>query len=136
MRYNTKMARFSLLLRSRPVPPALRAVECAARRPALCFAVREDDKNSGGGMIVREKNLPAEVGKSKDLPARPAADVIAEMAAKVARYPAKPKEAWEGMSAEEMWQRGNRHMGNCRKRRNGITVAPNRETPTRNMLSA
>ena len=109
MRYNPEMARFSLLLRSRPVPPALRAVECAARRPTLCFAIREDDNNSGGGMIVHEKNLPAEVGKSKDLPARSAADVIAEMAAKIARYPAKPKEEWEGMSAEEMYQRGNEH---------------------------
>ena len=60
-------------------------------------------------MIVREKKLPAEVGKSKDLPARSAADVIDEMAAKVARYPAKPKEEWEGMSAEEMFQLGMKH---------------------------
>ena len=83
----------------------LRAIESASRRPTLCFAVRDDDDNSSGGMIVREKNLPAEVGKPKDLPARSAADVIAEMAAKVARYN-PPKEEWEGMSAEEMHSQG------------------------------
>ena len=45
-------------------------------------------------MIVREKNLPAEVGKTQT-PPRSASEVIAEMAAKVARYPAKPKEEWK-----------------------------------------
>ena len=91
---------------------ALRAIESASRRPTLCFAVRDDDNNSGGGMTVHSSNLPAEVGKPKDLPARSAADVIAEMAAKVARYPAKPKEEWEEMSAEEMYQRGLRYVNN------------------------
>ena len=60
---------------------ALRAIESASRRPTLCFAVRDDDNNSGGGMTV-PSNLPAEVGKPKDLPARSAAEVIAEMAEK------------------------------------------------------
>ena len=90
----------------RSIPPSLRAIESASRRPTLCFVVR-DDENKTGGMIVREKNLPAEVGKTQT-PPRSASEVIAEMAAKVARYPAKPKEEWEGMSAEEMW-RGEEH---------------------------
>ena len=88
----------------RSIPPSVRAIENASRRPTLCFVVR-DDENKTGGMIVREKNLPAEVGKTQT-PPRSASEVIAEMAAKVARYPAKPKEEWEGMSAEEMFQRG------------------------------
>ena len=91
-------------IRRRSIPPCLRAIESASRRPTLCFAVR-DDENKTGGMIVREKNLPAEVGKPQT-PPRSASEVIAEMAAKVARYPAKPKEEWEEMSAEEMYQRG------------------------------
>ena len=91
----------------RSIPPSVRAIESASRRPTLCFVVR-DDENKTGGMIVREKNLPAEVGKSQT-PPRSASQVIAEMAAKVARYPAKPKEEWEGMSAEEMCQRGAMH---------------------------
>ena len=86
------------------IPPSVRAIESASRRPTLCFAVRDDD-NKTGGMIVREKNLPAETGKTQT-PPRSASEIIAEMAAKVARYPAKPKEEWEGMSAEEMFQRG------------------------------
>ena len=88
----------------RSIPPSVRAIESASRRPTLCFVVR-DDENKTGGMIVREKNLPAEVGKTQT-PPRSANEVIAEMAAKVAHYPAKPKEEWEGMSAEEMYQRG------------------------------
>ena len=88
----------------RPIPPSLRAIENASWRPTLCFVVR-DDENKTGGMIVRDKNLPAEVGKTQT-PPRSASEVIAEMAAKVARYPAKPKEEWEGMSAEEMFQQG------------------------------
>ena len=102
-RYNPKMHR---ILR-RSIPPSLRAIESASRRPTLCFVVR-DDENKTGGMIVREKNLPAEVGKTQT-PPRSASEVIAEMAAKVARYPAKPKEEWEGMSAEEMYYRGMEH---------------------------
>ena len=102
-RYNSKMRR---ILR-RSIPPSVRAIESASRRPTLCFAVR-DDENKTGGIIVREKNLPAEVGKSQT-PPRSASEVIAEMAAKVARYPAKPKEESEGMSAEEMYQRGEEH---------------------------
>ena len=88
----------------RSILPSLRTIECASRRPMLCFVVR-DDENKTGGMIVREKNLPAEVGKPQT-PPRSASEVIAEMAAKVARYPAKPKEESEGMSAEEIFQRG------------------------------
>ena len=91
----------------RSIPPSVRAIESASRRPTLCFVVR-DDENKTGGMIVHEKNLPAEVGKTQT-PPRSASEVIAEMAAKVARYPAKPKEEWEGMSAEEMFQRGAMH---------------------------
>ena len=91
----------------RSIPPSLRAIESASRRPTLCFVVR-DDENKTGGMIVREKNLPAEAGKTQT-PPRSASEVIAEMAAKVARYPAKPKEEWEEMSAEEMCQRGWEH---------------------------
>ena len=91
----------------RSIPPSVRAIENASRRPTLCFVVR-DDENKTGGMIVREKNLPAEVGKTQT-PPRSASEVIAEMAAKVARYPAKPKEEWEGMSAEELFERGQEH---------------------------
>ena len=91
----------------RSIPPSVRAIENASRRPTLCFVVR-DDENKTGGMIVREKNLPAEVGKTQT-PPRSASEVIAEMAAKIARYPAKPKEEWEGMSAEEMFKRGKEH---------------------------
>ena len=93
----------------RSIPPSLRAIESASRRPTLCFVVR-DDENKTGGMIVREKNLPAEIGKTQT-PPRSASEVIAEMAAKVARYPAKPKEEWEGMSAEEMFWQGIEHDG-------------------------
>ena len=91
----------------RSVPPSVRAIENASRRPTLCFIVR-DDENKTGGMIVREKNLPAEIGKTQT-PPRSASEVIAEMAAKVAHYPAKPKEEWEGMSAAEMYRRGWEH---------------------------
>ena len=105
-RYNSEMRR----IRHRSIPPSLRAIESASRRPTLCFVVR-DDENKTGGMIVRENNLPAEIDKTQT-PPRSASEVIAEMAAKVARYPAKPKEEWEGMSAEELFQRGWKHDGN------------------------
>ena len=91
----------------RSIPPSLRAIERASRRSTLCFVVH-DDENKTSGMIVRDKNLPAEVGKAQPQP-RSASEVIAEMAAKVARYPAKPKEEWEGMSAEEMYQQGEKY---------------------------
>ena len=74
--YNLKMLRN---LRH-SIPPSLRAIETASRRPTLCFVVR-DDENKTGGMIVREKNFPAEVGKTQTSP-RSASEVIAEMAEK------------------------------------------------------
>ena len=114
----------------RSIPPSLRAIESASRRPTLCFVVR-DDENKTGGMIVREKNLPAEVGKTQT-PPRSASEVIAEMAAKVARYPAKPKEEWEGMSAEERALRERRICEAVEM------VSPRRRTGTRsdNSISA
>ena len=121
----------------RSIPPSVRAIENASRRPTLCFVVR-DDENKTGGMIVREKNLPAEVGKTQT-PPRSASEVIAEMAAKVARYPAKPKEEWEGMSAEEMYQRGEEHVQERRICGSGQVVSPapqNRDSPVLNTISA
>ena len=73
--------------------------------PATVFhARRDDEKPSSGGMIVRQANLPAEVRKPDALPVQTADEVIAEIAAKIAPY--KPKPEWEGMSAEEMYERG------------------------------
>ena len=60
-------------------------------------------------MIVGGKNLPAEVGKSQPKP-RSAADVIGEMA-RVQNELAERKQLaeMEGMSAEEMFERGKGH---------------------------
>ena len=82
----------------------LRAIERARGQPAaVCFAVRDDEKPSSGGMTVRKANLPAEVRKPDDRTVQTADQVIAEIAAKIAPY--KPKPEWEGMSPVEMyWQ--------------------------------
>ena len=83
----------------------LRAIERARGQPAaVCFAVRDDEKPSSGGMTVRKANLPAEVRKPDDRTVQTADQVIAEIAAKIAPY--KPKPEWEGMSPEEMYWRG------------------------------
>ena len=100
-RYNPGMTR----LFHRPFPPVLCAIDRAARQPAaVCFAVRDDEKPKPGGMIPRQSNLPAEVRKPDNRTVQTADQVIAEIAAKVAPY--KPKPEWEGMSPEEMFQRG------------------------------
>ena len=55
-------------------------------------------------MTVRKANLPAEVRKPDNRTVQTADQVIAEIAAKIAPY--KPKPEWEGMSPEEMFERG------------------------------
>ena len=86
----------------------LRAIERARGQPAaVCFAVRDDEKPSSGGMTVRKANLPAEVRKPDNRPVQTADQVIAEIAAKIAPY--KPKPEWEGMSPEEMFERAWEH---------------------------
>ena len=103
-RYNPGMTR----LFHRPFPPVLCAIDRAARQPAaVCFAVRDDEKPKPGGMIPRQASLPAEVRKPDDRTVQTADQVIAEIAAKIAAY--KPKPEWEGMSPEEMFQRGCEH---------------------------
>ena len=60
-------------------------------------------------MIVGGKNLPAEVGKSQPKP-RSAADVIGEMARAQNELAERNQLAeMEGMSAEEMFERGYKH---------------------------
>ena len=105
-RYNPGMTR----LFHRPFPPVLCAIDRAARQPAtVCFAVRDDEKPKPGGMIPRQSNLPAEVRKPDNRTVQTADQVIAEIAAKVAPY--KPKPEWEGMSPEEMFDRGGEYYG-------------------------
>lgn len=87
-------------------PSALRAIEFAARRPAVCFIRRDDEKPGPGGMIVRQSNTPAAPSKS-DSP-RGAAEIIAEMAEKQKALMAKPvastpnEEEWDWEYSQEM----------------------------------
>ena len=75
-------------MKTNSIPPALRSIEHAARRPTLCFVVRNDE-NKTGGMIVPQSNLPAESSTTQ---------------IQRAEY-----EEWQGMSARKMFKRGMKH---------------------------
>ena len=76
------------IMKTNSIPPALRSIEHAARRPTLCFVVRNDE-NKTGGMIVPQSNLPAESSTTQ---------------IQRAEY-----EEWQGMSARKMFKRGMKH---------------------------